>query len=421
MVREARRVVVVGAGIIGLATAWFLRRRGLDVTVIDRGSDRRDGCSFGNAGMLVPSHVIPLAAPGMVSLGLRMMTRPRSPFYIKPRPSLDLIRWMWRFQSSCTQAHVDRSAPLLRDLHFRSRELYQDLESELPDGFGLVTRGLLMLCKTQKFLDEEAEAAQFSNSIGVPAEVLDAKSTAELDPDIEMDVIGSIYHRQDCHLSPGTLMAALQRSLEGDGCQFHWQTDATEIVSEGDRVRAVGTEAGEIEADEFVICGGIWSSGFARGLAIDLPMQAGKGYSVTVQQPKQLPRLCSLLGEARVAVTPMGNQLRFGGTMEIAGLDESVTSDRVEGIREAVPKYFPRFETDDLRGVPVWSGLRPCSPDGLPYLGRTEKWRNVIVATGHAMMGVSLALVSGELVASWAVGQAPKMERLEQLSPDRYR
>ncbi|MEL6108875.1 MAG: FAD-dependent oxidoreductase [Planctomycetota bacterium] len=421
MAREAKRVVVVGAGVIGLSTAWFLRKRGLDVTVIDRGANHRDGCSFGNAGMLVPSHVVPLAAPGMVSLGLRMMTRPRSPFYIKPRASWDLIRWMWRFKSACTQAHVDRSAPLLRDLHFRSRELYQDLESELPGGFGLVTRGLLMLCKTQAFLDEEAESATFANSIGVPAEVLDAKATAELDPDIDMEIVGSIFHRQDCHLSPSTLMAALQRHLEDDGCEFHWKTDAIAITADGDRVCGVKTDAGVFEADEFVICGGIWSSRFARGLAMDLPMQAGKGYSVTVEQPTQLPRLCSLLGEARVAVTPIGDQLRFGGTMEIAGLDESVTDERVEGIREAVPQYFPQFRSEDLRGVPVWSGLRPCSPDGLPYLGRTRRWRNVIVSTGHAMMGVSLALVSGELVASWAVNEQPKMKGLEQMSPDRYR
>ena len=172
--------------------------------------------------------------------------------------------------------------------------------------------------------------------------------------------------------------------------------------------------------DEFVICGGVWSSALANQLSLSLPMQAGKGYSMTVDRPRQLPKLCSLLGEARVAVTPIGNQLRFGGTMEMAGIDESVTAGRVQGIRDAVPNYFPQFQADDLEGTPVWSGLRPCSPDGLPYLGRTSRWENVILSTGHAMMGISLALVSGELVSHWAAGETPAIERLNRVSPDRY-
>ncbi|MEO1529862.1 MAG: FAD-dependent oxidoreductase [Planctomycetota bacterium] len=421
MSSEPRRVVVVGAGIVGLAAAWYLRKLGFEVVVVDRGRPHRDGCSFGNAGMLVPSHVIPLAAPGMVSLGLRMMTKPSSPFYIKPRASMDLIRWMWLFKSACTQGHVDRAAPLLRDLHFRSRELYQELEAELPGGFGLVTRGLLMLCKTQKFLDEEAESARYAKSIGVRAEILDRKATAELDPEITMDVVGSVHHQDDCHLSPNKLMASLQQQLESDHVEFQWHTSATGIEFEGDRIRAVSTDQGMVEGDEFVICSGIWSSGIARDVDVSLPMQAGKGYSMTVEQPRQLPRLCSLLGEARVAATPIGECVRFGGTMEMAGIDESITEARVQGIREAVPQYFPEFHSEDLRGSPVWSGLRPCSPDGLPYLGRTNRWKNLIVSTGHAMMGISLALVSGELVAEFAAGRTPSVERLSLASPDRYR
>lgn len=413
-------MVVIGAGVIGLASAWYLRKRGLEVTIVDRGKERRDGCSFGNAGMLVPSHVVPLAAPGMVQLGLRMMAQPRSPFYIKPRPSLELLSWMWRFQSACNQSHVDRSAPLLRDLHFRSRALYEALDDELPQGLSLVKRGLLMLCKTQKFLDEEAEAARYSESIGVPAKVLDREATAALDPDIEMDVVGSVFHEQDCHLSPGKLMSSLQQHLANDGCAFHWDTDVVGVEREGNRVRAVATSQGRLEADEFVICGGVWSSALAKQLSLSLPMQAGKGYSMTVDQPRQLPQLCSLLGEARVAVTPIGDQLRFGGTMEMAGIDESVTAGRVQGIRDAVPGYFPQFQSEDLEGTSVWSGLRPCSPDGLPYLGRTSRWKNVILSTGHAMMGISLALVSGELVSNWAAGETPAIERLNLVSPDRY-
>jgi D-amino-acid dehydrogenase len=415
-----KRIVIIGGGVIGLATAWYCRQRGHRVTVIDRKPSQRDGCSFGNAGMLVPSHIIPLAAPGMIQLGLKWMWNPKSPFYIRPRASLDLMRWLWQFKRSCTRQHVDASAPLLRDLHLHSRELYEQLEAELPDGFGLQTRGLLMLCKTVAGLAEEAKVAKQAERLGVPADVLDADATAKLDPAIEMDVHGSVYYPKDCHLSPNRLMASLESELAKAGCTFHWETDCTSFSKSAGKVQAVQTVQGEIAADEFIICGGVWSSAIARELGLSLPMQAGKGYSVTLPEPAELPQLCSLLHEARVAVTPIGSALRIGGTMEIAGVDESVSEARVQGIIESVPRYFPAFKADDFAGLPRWSGLRPCSPDGLPFLGRTAAWQNLIVSTGHAMMGISLALISGKLVSEIVDGQPPSIEGLSLLSPDRY-
>ena len=415
-----KRILITGGGIIGLSVAWYCQKHGHHVTIVDRKPQQRDGCSFGNAGMLVPSHVIPLAAPGMVGLGLRMMRNPESPFYIRPRLSTDLVRWLWRFNQACTQRHVDQSAPLLRDLHLRSRQLFVELEDELPGGFGLQTRGLLMLCKTQAGLKEESETAKIANRLGVPAEVHDAESTNELDPGIEMDVVGSVYYPKDCHLSPNQLMSKLQSEIQQRGGQFVWESETKSFDKEGNRIVAAKTDQGSIEADHFVICGGVWSSDLVRSLKLSLPMQAGKGYSVTLEGPKQLPEICSLLHEARVAVTPMGSSLRVGGTMEIAGIDESVTQSRVRGILKSIPGYFPQLSADDFSGLPTWSGLRPCSPDGLPYLGKTNRWSNLAVATGHAMMGVSLALVSGQVISDLIESKSPKIDRLDLLSPDRY-
>ncbi|MGB7344551.1 MAG: FAD-dependent oxidoreductase [Pirellulaceae bacterium] len=416
----SKHIAIIGGGVVGLATAWYCQRQGHQVTVIDRKPQQRDGCSFGNAGMLVPSHVIPLAAPGMISLGLKWMWNPESPFYIRPRASMDLVRWMWQFKRSCTEQHVQRSAPLLRDLHLRSRELYEQLETELPGGFGLQTRGLLMLCKSAAGLDEEARTAAKAESLGVPARVLDAAATAQLDPGVQMDVLGSVFYPKDCHLSPSRLISEIEQSLTAGGCDFHWQTETLGFTKSGGRIDAAITNQGEIEADEFVICGGVWSTTLASDLDLALPMQAGKGYSVTLDSPAELPELCSLLHEARVAVTPMGNALRVGGTMEIAGIDESISQSRVRGILDAIPRYFPALEANDFAGQPVWSGLRPCSPDGLPYLGRTAKWSNLIVSTGHAMMGISLAMVSGEITANLASGRPSRIDQLHLLSPDRY-
>lgn len=416
----AKRVVIIGGGVIGLCAAWYCTRRGMQVTVIDQNQPRRDGCSFGNAGMLVPSHVVPLAAPGMIRLGLKWMWDPKSPFYIHPRASWDLLRWLWQFRNHCSSRHVQRSAPLLREMHFRSRSLYEELQSSLPDGFGLQQRGLVMLCKTQAGLDEEAKTAELANRFDVPASVLSAEETAVLDPDVTMDVAGSVYYSQDCHLSPDRLMNSLQRSLVSQGCRFLWNRHVRDFISSGRRVHAVADDQDEIPADEIVLSGGVWTMELAKALGISIPMQAGKGYSVTLDRPVQQPRLCSLLHEARVAVTPMGDSLRVGGTMEMAGNDLSVSRGRVQGIIDAMPKYFPAFDVEDFARLQPWVGLRPCSPDGLPYLGRTSKWENVMTATGHAMMGISLAAVSGSLVSELVARETPRLQSLQLLSPDRF-
>lgn len=410
-------VVVIGSGIVGLCCARELALRGHSVTVVEREGEVRSGCSFGNAGMIVPSHFIPLAAPGMAALGLKWMWNPESPFYIQPRLDLELFAWAWRFWRSATAAHVRRCEPLLRDLSFASRAAYEEMAVTL--NFGLETRGLLMLCKEAHTLEEEAHMAARANELGVPAQVLDAAGVAALDPAITMSVSGGVYFPKDCHLSPNHLMAALGRECERMGVKFVWNTEVTGWRKEDNALRAAITCQGEIEADEFVLAAGSWSSETVTSLGLRIPMQAGKGYSLTLTQPRQRPALCSILTEARVAVTPMNGGLRFGGTMEIAGLNERINPRRVQGIIKAVPHYFPAFEPGDFSGIEPWCGLRPCSPDGMSYLGRTGAAKNLVVATGHAMMGVSLGPVTGRIVADLVDGVNPGLD-LRPMSPDRF-
>src|SRR5689334_22715492 len=196
----SKRILVIGGGVIGLSTAYYCARKGHRVTVIDRNPEQRDGCSFGNAGMIVPSHFIPLAAPGMVALGIKWMWNPESPFYIKPRLNWDLLSWGIKFWKAATPEHVKRSAPLIRDMSLASRTCFEEFAA-LPDNdFGLVKKGLLMLCKTEHGLEEEAKTAKMAVELGIPAEVLDAKKTAALDPDVRMDIAGSVYFPKDCHM-----------------------------------------------------------------------------------------------------------------------------------------------------------------------------------------------------------------------------
>jgi D-amino-acid dehydrogenase len=414
-----KSICIVGGGVIGLCTAWYAAAKGHSVTLLERGAPDHDACSLGNAGMIVPSHFVPLAAPGMVSLGLRMMLNPRSPFYIRPRLDRDLLSWGVKFMRAANAGHVARSAPLLRDLNLASRRCYEELAAEFGNRFGLVQKGLLMLCKTEATLHEEGETAAMARNLGVPAEALTPAQAAQLDPNVTMEIAGAVYFPKDCHLSPQKFVAGLTAELEARGVNIRWSTPVTGWREANGRIASALTEKGDVCADEFVVAGGSWSPSIARGLDVNIPIQAGKGYSLTLPKPKQLPTICSILTEARVAVTPMGETLRFGGTMEITGLDETINRERVRGIIESVPRYYPAFQPDDFRDVPVWRGLRPCSPDGLPYIGRCSRYANLSVATGHAMMGLSLGPITGKLMAAVLSGESPEID-LAALSPDRY-
>ncbi len=416
---RSKPIVIVGAGIIGLSSAYYLRQLGHEVTVVDRNPEDRDGCSFGNAGMIVPSHFIPLAAPGMTKLALKWMFDSKSPFYIRPRLSSDLISWGLKFMRAATPEHVNRCAPIIRDLSLASRTLFNELASIGSDNFGLTKRGLLMLCRSEHALHEEAQIITRANELGIPAEVVSAAKAAELDPGVRMSIAGGVYFPMDCHLTPHRLMAKLLHLTKTAGVKFRWSTDITGWRVENHRVAAALTASGEITAEEFVLAGGSWSPATVRDLGIKLPMQAGKGYSVTHPKPRQLPQLCSIFTEARVAVTPMDGALRVGGTMEVSGMDESIQPNRVAGILESVPKSFPDFKVEDFAGIAPWRGLRPCAPDGMPYLGRFGKFLNLTAATGHAMMGLSLGPITGKLVSQIIDGEKPSID-LTLLSPDRY-
>jgi D-amino-acid dehydrogenase len=410
-------VLIVGGGVIGLSSAYYAAQKGHTVRVLDR-NGHEEGCSFGNAGMVVPSHFVPLAAPGMVWLGLRFMWNKESPFYVKPRLDRDLFRWGLGFIRASRARAVARAAPLLRDLHLVSRRCYEEWASSLGD-FGLEKKGLLMLCKTGRALEEEAEVAAMGEKLGVPAEVLGPRQVASIEPGLRMEVAGAVYFPKDCHLDPVRLMRALRRRVAEVGVTVVSDAAVTGWRSGSAGIEAVSTDLGEFRADRFVVAAGVWSAGLLRQLGVNLPIEAGKGYSLTLREPKHLPEHCAILTEARVAMTPMGTALRFGGTMELAGLDESVNPRRVQGIISSVGAYLPDLGPENFAGVTPWCGLRPCSPDGLPYLGGFKRYGNLFAATGHGMLGVSLAPVTGKLLAELLSGEKPSLD-LSALAPDRY-
>jgi D-amino-acid dehydrogenase len=415
----SKGVVIVGGGIVGLSCAYELLRRGQSVTLLEKGKPNHDSCSLGNAGMIVPSHFVPLAAPGMVAMGLKWMFNPESPFWIRPRLDAALWSWGWKFWQAAQAKHVAACTPVLRDLNLRSREIFLRHQRELPGGFDLSTVGLLALCRTAQALEHEAAFAAKANAVGVPTEVLSAAEVRRRDPGVDYAIEGAILFTKDAHLDPRKLVALLTAEVTRLGGRILYDAEVKHWRQNGGAIAAAVTTQGEVEGDQFVLAAGAWSPEVVSELGLRIPMQAGKGYSQRLTQPRQLPKFCSLLMEARVAVTPMGSSLTVGGTMEITGNDLRVNPARVRGIQKAFVQYYPAFKTTDFTEVPVWSGLRPCPPDGMPYLGRTRAQRNLWLATGHSMMGLSLGPVTGEIVAQMICGEATSVE-LRGVDPDRH-
>jgi len=409
---------IIGGGIIGLSAAYYLAKAGHQVTIIEQ-SDLKDGCSFGNAGMIVPSHIIPLAAPGMISKGIRWMFDSTSPFYVKPRLSGDLIKWGYHFYKNSTKEHVAKAAPALKEISLLSKAMYQQLAKELPFDFGYHERGLLMLFQTKETEHEEAETAALANKHGIEAHVISAEEVQKLEPEVRVNARGGVYFPGDAHITPQSFVNQLITFLQAKSVKFQTNTTVQDFIIESDKIKTIKTDQGDFSFDDVVIATGSWSGLLAAKLDLSLPMQAGKGYSFTIPDMVKNVRVPSIFLEARVAVTPMGNSLRFGGTMEITGVDHSISMNRVKGIVDSIPRYYPEMKVTMPKVEEIWHGLRPCSPDGLPYIGRSQKIKNLVLATGHSMMGLSLGPGTGKLVSE-LINQEKTSIGIDAFVPERF-
>lgn len=413
-----KKIAVIGGGIIGLSSAYNLLGRGHHVTVFDE-SDLQTNCSVGNAGMIVPSHIVPLAAPGMITKGIKWMLNVKSPFYVKPRLNKDLISWGLKFYKASTPEHVEKSIPVLKEISQLSRQLYKQWDTEKLFDFGFQERGLLMLYQTGETEKEETEAAHLANKAGIEAHVLSLTEIQRMEPHIKVAARGGVYFPGDAHVNPNLLLKNLCQYLLTMGVVIHTNTRVDDFSIGKNRVEALRVKDETLAFDEYILTAGAWSGLLAKKLGVQLPMQGGKGYSFNVANGTHGIQTPTLLLEGRVAVTPMGNSVRVGGTMEINGTDRSVNLNRVQGIVETIPKYYPEWKVEVPAMKEVWSGLRPCSPDGLPYIGRSKAFDNLIIATGHSMMGLSLGPATGLLVSQLVEGGSTSMN-LDAFQPDRY-
>ncbi len=412
------KVIVAGGGVIGLCAAYYLHKGGHEVVVIERG-DIQTGTSFGNAGYVSPSHFIPLASPGIVAKGLQWMLSSSSPFYIKPRLDLDLIKWGLTFWRRSAKSYMEKNIPPLNEILHLSRALTSEIRDELGNHFRMEEVGCFMLYKSAVTEKHEIELAKEAASLGIETKIFDAKGVQEMEPEVEVNVRGGVLYPIDCHLHPGDLMQTIYQYLQSNGVQFHLNTTIEGFEKEGRKVSKVITDKGDFTADAFVLATGSWLPIVTKHLGIELLLQAGKGYSMTFENVEKNLHQPAILVDDRVAMTPMGTDLRMGGTMEISGLQSPMLIKRVQAIFKAAKNYYPNLPVSFPSSEKIWWGWRPLSPDGLPYIGRHSAFDNLVLSGGHAMLGLSLAAATGKLVEEIIGGKKTSMD-IAAFNVERY-
>jgi D-amino-acid dehydrogenase len=398
-------VLVVGGGVVGLFCAYFLRQRGATVTVIERGEIGGPGsCSYGNTGFVGTQGSAPLAEPGVMTQGLRWLADPQSPFYIKPRLDPELLAWLWHFRRFCNERSVQSVFRVLLAATKRSLEILTGLcaTGSLADTF--TAPGITVAYKTPQAFGKACRSVPRMVALGLPLRVLEPGELAALEPDTRFDICGALVNSEGAALYVPEFITEFARTLTGLGVEILPETEATGFQVAGRRVTKVVTDRGEFTPAEVVIAAGAWSPVVARKLGIGLTLQPAKGYSITVKAPPNGPRRPVILSEGKVAVMPLGDRLRFGGTLELSGLDAAVSPRRVDGIRRIVSSYLPDLE--DTPTIETWSGFRPCTPDSVPFVGRAERFGNVSVTCGHGYIGMGLAPGTGEMIAQIIAGEA---------------
>ena len=393
----SKKVIIIGGGIIGLCSAYYLQKEGHQVTIIDQ-SNMDGGASYVNAGYLSPSHIVPLSAPGVMKKGLKWMLNSASPLYIKPRLDSDFLKWTLAFNKSCNASHVNKAIPAIKDISLMSQDLYDDIKRDESFTFHYEKKGLLMLCQTEKMLEEEVETARLAKREGLDAEEISVKELEVLEPNVNLNVKGATFYKCDSHTTPQEFMDEMKAHLKAVGVTFYSNEKVEDLEVVNRKIVSIKTNNQTFKADEFVLAAGSWSHILSKKLGLKLLLQAGKGYRINTNQDTGI-QIPSILAEAKVAVTPMNGFTRFAGTMEIAGINHNINRVRVEAIANAATRYYPEIKLTSEEKENAACGLRPVSPDGLPYIGKSSKCSNLTIAAGHAMMGWSMGTGTGKLVS----------------------
>jgi D-amino-acid dehydrogenase len=402
---DAKRALVIGGGAIGAACAYYLSRSGWQVTIADRGQFGK-GCSHANCGLITPSHVLPLPVPGAISGAMKAMLQRNSPFSIKPGFNFALWGWLLRFARNCTTEKMLASGHAIKALLNSSRSLFDALMATEPFDCEWETHGMLLVFRTLHAMEHHAPTVELlRDAFHVEAIRHDGASLVALEPALKPGLAGAWHFPRDAQLRPDRLMASWRRILNARGVEIREGCDITGFTGDAGRASAASSNQGDLPANAFVVATGAWTPGLNRALGCRIPIQPGKGYSVTMPRPAKCPVIPLLFEEHRVGVTPMQSGYRLGSTMEFAGYDATLNPRRLALLREGAEPYLHEPYTEPVEEE--WFGWRPMTPDSVPVIDRSPRYDNVWLAAGHNMLGVSMSPATGKLIAELLDGRPP--------------
>ncbi len=398
-------VLIIGGGPVGLSCAYYLLKSGRKVTLLDA-KEIGKGSGSGNAGHIVPSHIIPLAAPGVVTSALKWMLDPaHSPFGMKVSLDPKYISWLIQFVAACSEANVQRAIPPLKSLGQLSADNFSQIINEEKFECHYQEKGFLNLYRNEKAFHDGEHEARFMEKHGIPVKVYGRSKVHEVEPAVRDDVIGGVHFTGDAHLNPAVFLNLLSERVRAMGAEMLENTPVTGFESANGKIAKIKTNTGDFEAEQIVLAAGALTPSVARDLKLNIPIQPARGYSMTMSATKQMPSHALILGERRIAVSPVGELLRFTGRLEVGNYSMEPNPVWLQRIENSAREYLRLDEKLDIKET--WAGLRPTTPDGVPIIGRSPNHSNLILATGHAMLGLSLGPGTGQVVAQIINGQEP--------------
>jgi D-amino-acid dehydrogenase len=417
--QRAKHAIIVGGGVIGVCCAYFLARRGIEVTVLER-NDIGRGASYGNAGLIAPGHV-PINKPGRVRQALKSLLDPLSPLYVAPRLDPALASWLWTFTQACTEKHLDFSMRSLGSLGHATSRLFDDLMEEEKLECGYRREGYYEAYLTERGLESGRKEARQAQRYGHQTEVLSGEALREREPSLNSHILGGVFYPSAATLNPYRFVRSLAERARRHGAVFRTSTEVVDLLMANEGIRGVRTAGGEILSSNVVVLAqGAYGAHFVRRLGLRFPLQAGKGYHRDCRPEEgKIPMLrnACALAEKSVFCTPMDGFLRFAGTLEFSGINDEIRRPRLEQLTNAAKLYLNGI--GGVEPISEWCGLRPCMPDGLPVVGPVPGRSGLFIATGHAMLGLTLGPITGKLVAEYVVDGAPSLD-LTALRPERF-